>query len=79
MCHFINLAEALHLYITKHVDPGDFLQAVLANDLKEAFARADEGNTEDMHHIVSYIYQKVPRAVWGSWAIVKAHLEGAQP
>ena len=59
---------------------GDFLTAVLSNDLCEAFGRADTQNQEALGHIVAFVYSRVPRAAWGSKermaAWYKAHREG---
>lgn len=65
-------------YVTRHIDPGDFLQAVLANDLREAFGRADEENRYAMFDIVAYCWNNIPSNCWGSWPIVRAHLAVAQ-
>jgi len=58
--------EALDRYVQCHIPPGDFLKAVLSNNLKEAFARADDMNTEAMGDIVKYMYNNIPSACWGS-------------
>lgn len=50
---------------------GSFLTAVLANNLKEAFARADHNNIAAMGHIVAYLYNEVPSQYWGSAEAVK--------
>ncbi len=51
----------------KHGCPcGDFVTAVLDNDLKEAFGRADDKNTATMREIVTYIYNHVPIGCQGS-------------
>jgi hypothetical protein len=61
-------------YVQQHIDPGDFLQAVLANDLREAFGRADEENRYAMFEIVKYCYNHIPRNCWGSWEVVRGWL-----
>lgn len=58
--------ESLKLYLEHGVDPGDFLTAVLENNLKEAFGRADENNIEALFHLVAYLYNEVPMNAWGS-------------
>lgn len=45
--------------------PGRFLRAVLCNDLQEAFGRADSKNTEAMHAIVKYVYNRMPMGCHG--------------
>ena len=46
--------------------PGDFLMAVLSNDLMESIGRADQGNLGDLFEICSYIYNKMPYNCHGS-------------
>ena len=53
-------------YIENHCLPGSFLMAVLSNDLKESFARADKENREDLFEIVSYCHNHIPLNCWGS-------------
>lgn len=45
---------------------GSFVEAVLENNLKEAFGRADHENIAAMPHIVAYCYNRIPQACWGS-------------
>ena len=47
------------------IDPGDFLTAVLCNDLFGAYGRADEFSKADMDLIVKFVYNNLPRACWG--------------
>ena len=56
----------MEAYITRRLIPGGFLQAVICNDLKEAFGRADEDNTRAMKEIVSWFYNEAPSDCWGS-------------
>jgi hypothetical protein len=48
------------------VVPGEFLQAVLANDLKDACGRADSTNVHLLPVYVTFLYNKAPAACWGS-------------
>jgi hypothetical protein len=66
------IQESLHLYIDRGIPPGDFLQAVLVNDLKEAVGRADINNAAVLCHIVAYCYNCIPSASWGSEEKVRA-------
>ena len=61
-------------YVEHHRPPGGFLRAVLENDLREAFGRADSENTRAMGEIVAYLYNHVPSLCWGSAAKVEAWL-----
>lgn len=58
--------DALNRYIYNKIPPGDFLKAVLSNDLKEAFGRADETNQAVLFFIVMWLYQNAPAGCWGS-------------
>lgn len=62
-------------YVEHGVPPGGFLLAVLENNLKEAFIRADEENRIDMFEIVRYLYNEVPHAAQGSPEKVRLWLE----
>ena len=62
----MGLREGVHLYIEHGVIPGEFLQAVISNDLKESFGKADIYNRERMFDIVSWFYNNAPAECWGS-------------
>lgn len=53
-------------YLDHGIDPGHFMTAVLSNDLRESFARADDINRERLFDIVSFLYADAPSACWGS-------------
>lgn len=57
-------------YIENRIPTGGFLHAVITNDLKEAFGRADDINRDRMFDIVSFFYNQAPINCWGS---VKAY------
>ena len=56
----------LWLYITRGIEPGSFLMAVLENNLMEAFGRADEMNRGSMFEICQFVYNHLPAACHGS-------------
>lgn len=62
------LQNGARLWIEHGVDPGDFLQAVIRNDLTEAFSRADCDNMYAMPEIVKWWYNEAPSPCWGSVA-----------
>ena len=68
------IKDGIDRYVKDHCPPGSFLRAVLENDLKESFGRADEDNIRDMFEIVSYCYNEIPIACWGSPEKVKQWL-----
>ena len=53
-------------YVNQGIPPGDFLTAVICNDLAEAVGRADEENMANLPAYVSYFYNEVDRDCWGS-------------
>ena len=67
--------DGIDRYVEDHCPPGSFLMAVLSNDLKESFARADEENRRDLFEIVSYCYNYIPWNCWGSPEKVREWLE----
>ncbi len=61
------VVDALRRFANDGVDPGDFLLAVIANDLVEAFCKADEKNLEALPHIVAWVYNYMPIAACKSY------------
>ena len=53
-------------YIEDGIPPGDFLTAVISNDLAEAVGRADDENIRNLPAYVGYLYNKAPTSCWGS-------------
>jgi len=62
-------------YIEHGYRPGDFLTAVLSNDLMEAYSRADDVNAAAMRQYVLYLYNYTPTGCWGSPEKVDAWIE----
>lgn len=46
--------------------PGDFLTAVMKNDLMLSMGKADSGNQQALLHICSYVYNELPGSCHGS-------------
>ena len=57
---------AIDRYIEKGIPPGDFLIAVLKNDLSEACAAADLVNMHNIPGIVAWFYNHAPSSCYGS-------------
>ena len=55
-------------YLEHGIPPGDFLHAVLTNDLSEAFGRADETNRTVMYEWCLFFYNAVPGNCWRTQA-----------
>ena len=53
-------------YVNEGIIPGEFLQAIICNDLKEAFGRADDENFYNVAAYVNYFYNNCPAVCWGS-------------
>jgi len=60
------MRSGLELYVKDHIEPGDFLTAVIRNDLKEAIGRADDENMAVLPAYVNYFYNHAPSPCWGS-------------
>jgi hypothetical protein len=52
--------------------PGDFLSAVIVNDLRGAVGRADAQNIRLLHNYIRALYNDVPHHCWGSPEIASA-------
>jgi hypothetical protein len=60
------MMPGIERYVEQRIIPGDFLQAVICNDLKEAVGRADDENMDNLPAYVAYFYNKAPSECWGS-------------
>ena len=67
---------AIRRYIDDRVHPGDFLSAVIENDLREAVGRADDDNIRILPAYVAYLYNEAPGPCWGSTANMYSWLAG---
>ena len=56
----------------------DFERAVLENNLKEAFARADLESRAALYEIVKWCYWEIPSNCWGSHEKVEAWIAKGQ-
>ena len=53
-------------YINHGVPPGDFLTAVICNDLRDACGRADDENRYLLWDYVLFFHNEAPSSCWGS-------------
>ncbi len=74
-----DILVAINRYVIQHEPAGHFITALLKNDLKEAFGRANENNSAHMFHVVSYCYNEIPSSCWGSPMEVAKWLEIKTP
>ena len=61
-----HMHDAVRGYILEGWRPGDFLRAVLSNNLKEAVGRADEENQRALVGWVRFLYNYAPGPCWGT-------------
>ena len=62
-------------YINHGIATGDFLTAIICNDLKGAIGRADDENIQNIPAYVAYFYNEAPASCWGSPETMKAWME----
>jgi hypothetical protein len=61
-----NTKQELLRYKEHGIPPGDFLYAVLTNNLLAAFGCADEQNALDMREIAMFVYDNLPAGCHGT-------------
>ena len=73
-----HIREDFRMYIEKGVPQGSFMTALLSNNLKETFARANRRNRASIPAYVDFLYWSVPSNIWGSEEKVEAHIRKKQ-
>lgn len=68
----------LERYIIHHISGGDFLDAVLKNDLRRACEHADYENRLCLYSYITFLYNHAPSGSWGSPAKVNEWVKGAE-
>lgn len=68
--------ETLRRYADHGIPTGDFLRAVLENNLFEAAGRADPENFAALGDICGYVYNEMPAGCWGNPQTVREWLRG---
>lgn len=61
-----HMRVALRAYVLEGRRPGDFLTAVICNDLRNAVGRADDENLPLLKIYVQWFYNVAPSSCWGS-------------
>ena len=72
------IREGLDRYACYGVQTGDFLQAVLSNNLMEAIGRADVDSLAAIQPICKYVHNALPGVCHGSPEKVRSHIEKAR-
>lgn len=67
-----HMQDGLINYFERGIPPGDFLRAVLENDLVAAVAHADEINKKHLPEYVQFLYWHVPGRPHGGWGSPEA-------
>lgn len=62
-------------YVEQGIRPGDFLVAIIQNNLKVAVGMADDENLRNIPAYVSYFHNECPMACWGSPEKMKQWME----
>jgi hypothetical protein len=70
-----SVVDGLSRYITHRIPTGDFLTAVLENNLLETVSYADNDNILVIPEIVRFCYNNLPSLSWGSPEKVQKWLE----
>ena len=71
-------------YVEQGIPPGDFLTAIIENNLSEAIGRADDENMANIPAYCAYFYNEAPSPCWGSpakrraWLTMKAEERAAR-
>lgn len=60
------MVSGLVRWFVSHTKPGDFLCAVLQNDLRRACERADDTNAPILMNYMRFLYNYAPSGCWGS-------------
>ena len=61
-----HMVDSMVRFIMDGIPPGDFLLAVLSNDLREAVSRADDHNLHRLYMYVQFLFNYTPTGCWGS-------------
>jgi hypothetical protein len=61
-----HMMERILAYTEDHNSVGDFLTAVICNDLRGACAHADDVNIENLPAFCAYFHNIAPSQCWGS-------------
>lgn len=61
-----HMRDSIRLYVFNRIEPGDFLYAVLTNNLTEAAARADNINFPNLGRWAQFCMWALPAGCWGS-------------
>ena len=70
-----HMQDTARRYVEKGITGGSFFQAVVSNDFKTAFAKADDENTAAMRDWAMWLYNDAPIGCQGSAESVKSWVD----
>lgn len=73
-----HMRAAIKRYIVNRIQPGDFLTAVITNNLREAVNRADAENLPLLKLYVQWFYNIAPGTCHGSVERMQKYLSGRE-
>ncbi len=71
-----HMVDGVRRYVEKRIPPGDFLTAIICNDLCKAVRHADEDNAKQLTAWVRFFYNEIPAIAWGSEEKMEDWLNG---
>ena len=71
-----HMQEGAREYVENGRPPGNFLRAVLENNLVEAYIKADYINTTAMREWANWLYNECPTQAWKSSVAITAWIQG---
>lgn len=74
----IDLRPGIERWVHLGIKPGDFLTAVITNNLKLAVTYADDTNLRLLPDIVRWFFNNVPASAWGGESIAKSWQESRE-
>ncbi len=74
-----HLRDGLRRYVLEGIRPGQFLQAVIANDLADAVRRADRESLDGLGAVVLFLVAFAPAPCWGERGKLEAWLARPEP
>lgn len=64
--------------VGRNKPPGGFISALLSNNLREVFMRADDFNLPNIHYITQWMFNHMPPGSYGEKGVLKSW-EGLSP
>jgi hypothetical protein len=72
------MRDGLYMYVVNRVPPGNFLSALLSNDLNAAITRADDTNVNCLPNYMRWLYNYAPTTCYGSPEAFQTYLNNGR-